>query len=152
MPQNTPNDVFISYSHLDEGFVTPIVEHLRLEMSVFYDKLIAGGEFWAQRLDEELRGSRVIVLFITRNYLDAKSVWPSLETQVALIGDKYVIPVLLQTITPDDITSPLLKAVQAVECGGEDVWQQEGGRRSPGGSSRRSGSGCPAYSPRRRWT
>ncbi len=94
-------DVFVSYSRRDSDRINKVVDLLRQEWRVFFDKesIHVGNEF-PQEIEKAARSSSCIVVFWSR--ASAKSIWVFRE---ATIGKDQgtLVPVLLENISADSI-------------------------------------------------
>lgn len=160
MPQEW--DVFVSYAHEDEAWVTVLAENLhRAGRDVFFDQWeVVGGSLLSQRLQEGLARSNVVVLVVSRAAVDRP--WWQEEFAAAMAGVvagvQRLIPVLLDDVPLSpfvasrlyvdfrDLDAPaqyearfaeLLKAVQGVPVGERP--QRGGGIVVPPGVYRAEG-------------
>lgn len=71
---------FISYAHLDENVVLPIIQHLQGEgYRVWYDEGIEAGTEWAKNIAEHLSGASCVIAFITNHYLKSEHCLDEIE-------------------------------------------------------------------------
>jgi hypothetical protein len=86
---------FISYSRIDQEFALRLADDLgNRGKTVWIDTGLQGGEAWAQKLDEGLEASDVVLLIVSRN--SQKSPWVNKELHSAQDPEKPVpvIPVI----------------------------------------------------------
>ena len=90
--------IFISHSHIDNGFGSKIAEDLRHalgdEQAVWYDVLggLHGGESWWEKIVEELTARDIFLLILSPEALNSQ--WVRREINIAMIEGKYILPVL----------------------------------------------------------
>ena len=66
------NYAFVSYSHKDTDLVNPILMKMNsIGIRFWFDKGIES-EDWRERLDEQIVKSRVIIVFLSENFLSSK--------------------------------------------------------------------------------
>lgn len=101
----TQSNVFLSYSRLDRGVVTPLATLLRgTGAAIFRDEdSITPGEKWQQAVVEAIQSCESILVFWSAAAVDSKAVEE--EYTLAITLGKRVVPVLL-----DD--TPLLGALR----------------------------------------
>src|SRR5436305_3259722 len=93
--------IFVSHSHLDNGFGTKLAQDLRRvlvdEDAVFYDVLggLHGGERWWEKIVEELTARNVFLLVLSPDAMN--SLWVRREIDVALNENKDIIPLLFRS-------------------------------------------------------
>lgn len=85
---NFAYDVFISYSSPDQPIARALAQRLRNDgLSVWFDEwVIKPGDKISLRLEEGLRQSRILILFMSENV--SASDWMSLEQQIALFSEQ----------------------------------------------------------------
>ncbi len=123
--------IFISYSSEDRDIVhliEPQMERIFGAEIAWYDKSddgIKGGELWWNRILGEIRNCQIFVFLMSNEA--AKSEWCRRELEEALLLNKTVIPVFLETYTSEDypveFTGDLkakLKELQYVDFRGGD--------------------------------
>ncbi|MBR5773715.1 MAG: toll/interleukin-1 receptor domain-containing protein [Clostridia bacterium] len=89
------NFIFISYSHKDSQKVMPIIELLtRNDFQVWYDAGIEAGTEWPYYIEEQLKKSRVVLVFMTPNTIESKNCRN--EINFALNLDKEILIVYLE--------------------------------------------------------
>jgi hypothetical protein len=103
--------VFISYSSKDREFVDRLVRDLehrfKGEAEFLYDKLIQGGDSWADSLETALAQAHIMLLVVSPDSLE--SAWVQKETTIALwrasLDNKFrLIPLITQQCRlPDNI-------------------------------------------------
>ena len=71
-----PLNIFISYAHEDEKLCQSLLKHLsqlrREGVHGWYDRQIAAGTEWAGRIDEHLNSADLILLLISKDFLDSQ--------------------------------------------------------------------------------
>jgi len=102
----TPSQLFISYSHADESFLTEFEKHLSTLkrenlISTWHDRKIAPGRNWAGEIDEALQRSDIIVFlispdFVASEYCIEKEVAVALEKHYR--GEVIVIPIVVRSV------------------------------------------------------
>ena len=84
---------FISYARKDQAFALRLANDLRKHgKTVWIDTNLQGGQAWAQKLDEGLEASDVVLLVVSRN--SRRSDWVDKELHTAQDLGKLVIPVI----------------------------------------------------------
>jgi formylglycine-generating enzyme required for sulfatase activity len=99
-------DVFISYSHQDEGLKDELVNyHLKLlqregKINTWQDRNIEAGAEWAEEIRTNLEKADIVLLLITRHFLASDYCYEK-EMQRAVQrhyeGNTRVIPIILET-------------------------------------------------------
>jgi len=121
-----PIEVFLSYSHADEGLKTELLKHLgslRLDsrIKVWHDRLVEPGSRWASDIDTHLRTASLVLLLISADFLNSEYCY-SIEMKHALQrhnnGSAIVVPIILRSC--DWQASPLEK-LQALPADGRPV-------------------------------
>jgi len=104
-------NVFISYSHHDSEFVSPIVRLLAaLRNDVFVDTAsIEIGAEWARAIEEAIRMADVVVVFWCTH--SSRSSWVQSECELARSLNKSLMPLLLD----DTALSSDLRGLQALD-------------------------------------
>ena len=123
--------IFISYSSRDRDVVHLIesqMERIFGAEIAWYDKSddgIKGGELWWNRILGEIRNCQIFVFLMSDEA--AKSEWCRRELEEALLLNKTVIPVILETYTSENYSINLpgnliakLKELQYVDLRGDD--------------------------------
>jgi len=116
----TVHTVFISYSHKDSALKDEIRSKLKiyelqkeLAIDVWTDDEIAGGDDWAQKIDDALQKSRCGILVVTDNFLTSEFILnrelPRLEERFKTAGLK-LYPIVAEPC--DWQASPFLRAIQ----------------------------------------
>ncbi|HEY6409108.1 MAG TPA: tetratricopeptide repeat protein [Ktedonobacteraceae bacterium] len=87
--------IFVSHSHLDNDFGNKLAQDLRRvladEDAVFYDVLgLHGGEFWWERIVEELTERDVFLLVLSPDAMYSR--WVRQEINIAFNRNKYITP------------------------------------------------------------
>ncbi|MFN6337443.1 MAG: AAA-like domain-containing protein [Cyanobacteriota bacterium] len=91
--------LFISYkrgAQPDESLALELYQHFRSSQEVFIDQTMAVGTLWAQRIDEELRRSDVLVLLLSGQSVMSEMVVGEMETAQRLQkehGKPRILPV-----------------------------------------------------------
>ncbi|MCB2263891.1 MAG: toll/interleukin-1 receptor domain-containing protein [Candidatus Thiosymbion ectosymbiont of Robbea hypermnestra] len=124
-------DVFLSYSHQDEPWVSEFAAALRAGgVKVWFDaEDLALGERWQDRLQEALRESRALVIVLSPNSI--RSPWMFFELGAAVADNKKIIPVLLDDMDWNRVPIPLrefqaLKGQSPEEAGNKVAEALEG--------------------------
>ncbi len=95
--------IFVSHSHLDNDFGTKLVQDLQRvlgdESAVWYDVLggLHGGDTWWEKVVEELTARDVFILVLSPDAMN--SPWVGREINMALVENKFILPVLYWTCT-----------------------------------------------------
>jgi len=112
------SQVFISYSHQDEDFVTALYQQLKGDgIACFFDKVsIEWGDNWVLKLEEGLDQCDIILLVLTPEF--CKSEWTQLERTSIYADDpagikKKIRPLLLKECKQD--LPRFLKAIQQID-------------------------------------
>ena len=99
-----PIEIFFSYAHEDEALMDEVRRQLILYdrqkiIRKWHDREILPGQEWKQRIDERLRSSRIILLFISSRFIESRYCY-EVEMKEALrrheSGEAVVIPVILR--------------------------------------------------------
>src|SRR4051794_35309792 len=107
--QRGPLKLFFSYAHEDADARRELDEHLDLlerqkVVVTWNDRLITPGQEWAGSIEQNLRAADIILLLISRTFLESKFV-REVEIPQALArhdqGRARVLPVLLEPV--DDL-------------------------------------------------
>src|SRR5215213_10584944 len=99
---------FISYARIDQEFALQLAGDLRKHgKTVWIDTDLEGGQAWAQKLDEGLEASDVVLLVVSRN--SKKSDWVDKELHTAQERKKPVIPVIYKRYGSWSLISNLQK-------------------------------------------
>jgi GTPase SAR1 family protein/predicted MPP superfamily phosphohydrolase len=108
-----PLEVFISYSHRDEGLREELGKHLsalRREtvIGIWHDRMIGAGAEWKGEIDRRLESAGVILLLISPDFMASEYCY-DIEAKRALerhaAGEAVVIPVVLRPV--DWLNTPL---------------------------------------------
>jgi hypothetical protein len=119
-------DVFVSYGHADEEWVTVLADNLvRSGLEVWQDRYeLTGGDLLARRLQDGLARSRAVVLVVSANSLGRGWVEEEFAAAVAGVADgtQRLVPVLLGDVAlPPFIASRLWVDFRAVASPDEYV-------------------------------
>jgi len=111
MSESQSNRVFLSYAAEDRAWVKEFTSALHdAGVNGFFDAAeLSPGEPWADRLEQALRQSRVLVLIISPS--TAGSPRTLFELGAAVGANKRVIPVLVDDV-PSDALPPLVRKYQ----------------------------------------
>src|SRR6266566_5726524 len=99
-------EVFICYAHQDESLMRELEHQLStLEqqelITIWHDRMIAGGADWKQEIDKHLNAARVILLLVSANFMASK--YSQVEVKRAMerhdAGEAQVIPVILKYVS-----------------------------------------------------
>jgi len=123
-------DIFISHSGKDNDVAAVVGERIKRERptwSLFYDKdNIRAGQYWQERLREELTSCRVVLALLSRNWLG--SPWCFTEAVTASFRGKDVVGIETEDLTTDDLAGapPILHERQRVRLrdGDNRAWQE----------------------------
>ncbi len=97
-------NIFISYSHKDERFLSELSTHLQWlkrqdKIALWHDRVIEAGAEWELELRHQLESSQIILLLISADFL-ASDYCYSFEMKLALerhqAGTAMVIPIILR--------------------------------------------------------
>ena len=98
-------DIFISHSGKDSEAAAALGERIRRDRptwSLFYDKdNIRAGQYWQERLREELISCRVVLALLSRNWLG--SPWCFTEAVTATFRGKDVVGTEGEDVTGNDL-------------------------------------------------
>jgi len=95
-------DVFISHSTADDHWASQFADVLRGEgIRTWSDQEVAPGESIPERMEEALRESRMVVVFLTPDLLTSPST--SFELGAAVAGNKKIVPILRENLKRDQI-------------------------------------------------
>ena len=101
---NQPVEIFFSYAHEDEALVKEVQKQLcifkrLLAISPWHDRKILPGADWKGQIDEHLRSARVILLFVSTDFI-ASDYCYGVEMDEALrreaAGEARVVPIILR--------------------------------------------------------
>ena len=116
---NQPVEIFFSYAHEDEALVKEVQQQLcifkrLLAISPWHDRKILPGSDWESQIDEHLRSARVIVLFVSTNFI-ASDYCYGVEMTEALrreaAGEARVIPIILRPCAWERVPFARLQAL-----------------------------------------
>lgn len=96
MPEESNYDVFLSYSHKDQPWVSQFVSSLsKAGVKPWFDKAeLSLGDHWRDRIEEALRKSRVVVVLVSPNNIESR--WTFFELGAAIADGKRIIPIVTQ--------------------------------------------------------
>jgi len=104
-----PCDVFMSYTRLKDidGNVTDLRAHLqkrlreetKRDIRIFQDTEIEAGARWKAALRDEIRSARIFLLLLSPNWLNSQ--YCNIEFELALSGDKWIVPLLWEQTSND---------------------------------------------------
>ena len=123
---NKPIEVFLSYSHADEGLKTELLKQLGplrwdSHIKVWHDKLVEPGSPWALDIDSHIRTASLVLLLVSADFLSSEYCY-SIEMKQALqrhdSGSAVVVPIILRSC--DWQASPLGK-LQALPADGRPI-------------------------------
>src|SRR6516225_5791540 len=151
-------DIFISHSGKDSEAAAALGERIRRDRptwSLFYDKdNIRAGQYWQERLREELISCRVVLALLSRNWLG--SPWCFTEAVTATFRGKDVVGIETEDLTGDDLArtvdparTPARRRGIAVDGPRRPDHRVEAIRWARPSSSRRSGAVGALTGPRR---
>jgi len=127
-----PIDVFISYAHVDEGYVDELRKHLRVFQRLglirgWHDRQIVPGQKWSGEIDRNLEEADIILLLISDDFI-ASDYCYEIEGKRALerskSGDAVTIPIIVRPAR-GDLT--VFRGLQALPTDGKAVteWNNE---------------------------
>lgn len=99
MAKSDKPGVFISYSQHDEPMMRQLVAHLSmLEADLWPDRMLVGGERWAETLDDRLNTAEIVLLLVSHNFLSSNfcmkvELTRALERERK--GETKIIPVII---------------------------------------------------------
>jgi hypothetical protein len=100
-PSDSPPRLFISYKRdvqPDEPVALAVYQALRQTHSVFIDQAMAIGTAWAERIEQELQRSDVLITFLSAHSVHSEMVLGEIETAHRLMkqsGKPVILPVRL---------------------------------------------------------
>src|SRR3989442_1613000 len=98
-------EVFICYAHKDESLMSELKNQLAsLEpqelITIWHDRMIAGGTDWKKEIDSHLNSANIILLLVSSNF--TASQYSQVEVKRAMerytAGEVQVIPVILRPV------------------------------------------------------
>jgi hypothetical protein len=93
------HDLFLSYSRTDQHIADRFFEIASAHgLKIWYDRFIAGGHDWREKIVEALGQSRALVIFFSEASNGSKQLVK--ELAIADRTDKLVVPVLIQATEP----------------------------------------------------
>lgn len=94
--------LFISYSHIDETYISDFIKHLsplveNFKLEKWYDRKILAGENFQDTIDNNLNDADLICLFISHNFLSSKACLYEKDNAIDLMFKKNtkVVPIIL---------------------------------------------------------
>lgn len=107
--------VFISYAANDTAMAKQLAEALAQAGvgSWLAVREVTLGEQWAERVENELRNARTMVVLLTPASANSASIL--FEVGAAIADSKTIIPVLLDGIRPEDVPA-ILRKHQSVQA------------------------------------
>ena len=99
-------EVFVSYAHEDEDLRNELAKHLRIlvrqgVLTDWHDRKITAGSDWKGEIDSHLNTSRIILLLISKNFMDSDYCY-DIEMKRALerhdANEARVIPIILSPV------------------------------------------------------
>jgi len=97
--------VFISYSHLDEGFKNDLVKHLEplKKMNIieaWHDRKLKAGDEWEKAISKNLKDADLILLLVSIDFINSAYCY-DVEMEEAMEhhddGESIVIPIILRS-------------------------------------------------------
>jgi hypothetical protein len=106
MSEKKPFNVFLSYSHQDEKWVREFASALKNSgVTAWFDANdISPGEDWQEVIQQALRESNTLVVFLSTN--NVNSPWTFFELGAAVADNKKIIPILSEDLDVNQV--PLL--------------------------------------------
>jgi len=104
--EQTPIDVFCSYSHADEALWGELEKHLEVlrhtgTIQIWSDRRIDAGDEWSGVIDSHLESAQIILLLISADFLASKFCM-EVEVKRAMErhnrGEAYLTPVILRPV------------------------------------------------------
>lgn len=97
-------EIFLSYSHKDENLMNEVRKQLIVyeregEILKWHDRMIPLGSFWEAEIDSRLLRAKVILLFMSPDFIDPKYCYEkegNLAMARSVSGDAVVIPIVLR--------------------------------------------------------
>jgi hypothetical protein len=130
MTHTAPIEIFFSYSHKDEELLNKLLEHLaNLEwqrmIKPWTDRKIDAGQEWADKIDEHLNTSKIILLLVSPSFMKSRYCY---DVEVRRAMDRHaaqeacVIPVILR---PCDWKDTPFEKIQALPLNAMPVTKWE---------------------------
>lgn len=108
--------MFVSYAHKDSKIVFPEIKRFQdMGYNVWYDEGIGAGNEWLNDVVKHLKGSDVVVMFITNNSVASKNV--KKEFKYSINKEKHILPIYLEDfdeIKMDDEWEYELHSIQGI--------------------------------------
>ncbi len=104
--ENTPVEVFFSYSHKDEELRDQLAAHLSVleknsAISGWHDRQIKPGDPWAHKINERMNSAKIIMLLVSSDFINSDYCW-DIEVKRAMerheSGEVCVIPIILRPV------------------------------------------------------
>jgi hypothetical protein len=114
-----PVEIFFSYAHKDEDLMNSVRRQLVVNerngrILKWHDREIPAGSGWRQQIDDRLRQAKIILLFVSPDFLDSRYCY-EIEGKEALrrheAGEARVIPVILRPCLFEDAPFSELQAL-----------------------------------------
>jgi TIR domain len=111
--------IFFSYAHEDKDACKELEEHLSAlkhsdKIEIWYDRDIQAGTSWAQEIDIRLNSADLILLFISRSFMNSDYCY-GIEMKRAMekhhAGTAHVIPIILSPVDLKDTPVSNLQAL-----------------------------------------
>jgi hypothetical protein len=129
-------DIFISYSHANEEFLTRLLLHLvplkrHRGISAWSDREIAAGDQWETRIEEALRRCQVAVLLVSPDFLASRFINERELPPIEAAATKENVPILWLLVRPClwkefDFLRRTQSAVALTPClASLERWQQD---------------------------
>lgn len=100
-------DIFVSYSHLDQGWLKPVCEKLaNAGLRVWTDELIEPADDWEEAVAQTIKNAGCLVALLTEN--SAQSEWVRRELGFAEANQTRIFPLLLRGTEQDSIPLRLI--------------------------------------------
>ena len=102
-------NVFLSYAHQDKSWVAEFIHALQTAgIRNWFDlNAVTPGELWPEKLQEALRQSETLVVFLSPDSVKSPSVL--FEVGAAVADHKRIIPVLVDDVDLRDIPALLVQ-------------------------------------------
>ncbi len=93
--------IFVSYSKKDAPFAFKLAAELEAAgYRIWIDREIGGGQQWRRTIEQNLKDSSGMIVVVTNNSVQSR--WVQHESSVAIGLDKFVVPLLIEDISPMD--------------------------------------------------
>lgn len=102
------NKIFLSYSYNDRPWVEQFAIALEKEgIDVWFDRDIALGEDFGERIQSALRASNILIVLLSSNSVKSSGIF--FELGAAVAGNKRIIPIVIDDIGNEQLPLPVMK-------------------------------------------